>query len=323
MSSNSTCVTLNKDRGEFVVDADYPIALSLNIVALAVMASNTKQFSNIRGKMKHYMFPAFLLLELITLALVGLGITLNERFAYPSLSKYRTDLVYSSLALQVIGKTFLGLLLIYRCRILLLNKNLKNATTIIFSTFVAAVAVLMSILAYTHVDMFYYLGRMRTSRREFFATLALMTQLNISLVVLYTVTTLFSTFIIFYYTGKNLMNSDGFFAYLNRSKSAKLAILFFLDQMANLTWTAIISGDVPVTRSYFHYQTLSLALAGLFFYESTFEGLRKAAKATTIPSKSINSPNNSLARREKDGSMRKAVMSPNESAVSEISNSGN
>lgn len=158
------------------------------------------------------------------------------------------------------------------------------------SILVAAVAILISVLAERHVELFHFYFKRDFKRMSVPAKL--MTDLNMAQIVLYITVTMTSTGVIFHYIGRNLMNNEGYYEYLRKSKSARLAVIFTLDQLTNLIWTALVSsGYTRMTRTYFHYQNFSLALAAIFYYYATFEDIKKAVRETASASKSLHQSN--------------------------------
>lgn len=187
----------------------------------------------------------------------------------------------------MIAKTTFGCMLIYRCYLILLDDRIKKIVTVVSAVFVATMAILISILASVHVDLFRYF--FKRDFRGMQGPAKIMTDLNMAQIVLYTSVTMCATGIIFHYIGRNLMNNEGYYEYLRKSHSARLAVLFMLDQVTNLIWTALVSsGYTRMTRTYFHYQNFSLAVAALFYYYATFEDIKKAVRETASASKSLH-----------------------------------
>lgn len=187
-------------------------------------------------------------------------------------------------------------MLIYRCFAIILDRKIKYVVLTIAFCIVVSVCTLISVVAYKHVEMFRLI-----SVRDFKSLTGVihyMTQLNLAQIVLYTAVTVSTTGLIFQYVGRCLMNNKGYYEYLRSCRSSRMAVIFILDQLFNLIFTAMVSSSrYQIRRSYFHYQNFSLSLAAYFFYW-TFEDIKNAVRQTGMASKSMPSVPNETGNQD-------------------------
>lgn len=203
-------------------------------------------------------------------------------------------------------------MLIYRCYTILLDRKLKHFVSALASVVVIAVCVLITLVAFAHVKMFAHFKVMDI--KSILESIDYMINLNVAQIILYVTVTISCTGIIFHYIGRCLMNNQGYYEYLRSSKSSRLAIIFIMDQLANLIWTSLVSTSAfQMNRSYFHYQNFSLALAAYFFYW-TFEDIKGAVQQTGISSKSapnLQSKSNNHEEGESETTKQTGMISLN------------